>query len=154
MNHYRSSFESAHESTLEALLEIRKDLIGEKIFYGNLAYYFTARAKSKLYKANLKQKESYSSIDGMEFVDDEQIEKNIHEDQLRNLLKEALSKLCDNCQDILKQYYYEELTLKEIAVLMNKKHDAIRQEARRCRNKLKNLLGEKFYQRFSVYFEN
>lgn len=154
MFQFNSSYEDAYESSLDALFEIRKDLINDKIFYGNLAYYFTTRAKSKLYKANLKTKLPLASIEGKEFVDDASIEQSVHEDQLKQIIADALDQLCDDCRSIIKQYYYEELSFKEIALKMDKKHDAIRQEARRCRNKLRKYLGEKFYQQFSIFFDN
>ncbi len=89
----------------------------------------------------------------MEFQDEEYIERNVHQSQLRELLNSALKKLCNDCESILKQYYYDDLALNEIAETMNKKHAAIRQKARRCRDKLRGILGESFYQQFSSHFD-
>lgn len=145
MRQCSSSYDDAHEASLNALLEIRQDLINEKIFYGNLAYYFTARAKVKLFKLNSKLKKSITSLDEAdELEDDETIERDIHESEIKQLVAEGINKLCKNCKEILEQYYYEDKSFKEIAIKMQKSHSAIRQEARRCRNKLRTHLGESF----------
>jgi len=50
VRHQGAEYEDAYTSTMNALLEIRKDLILGKIEYGNLAYFFTYRAGKKLSK--------------------------------------------------------------------------------------------------------
>lgn len=149
-----SNQEDAYSATMEALLEIRKDLINEKIFYGNLGFYFTKRAKSKLYKIHLKRKKDISTVEleGIEVVDHIQIEEEMIEDELKAMVLEAFQKLCGDCQQIVRLYYYEDQSLKEIAEKLKKSHQAIRKQATRCRDKLRKHLGEKFYEQFSSYF--
>lgn len=148
-----SNQDDAYSATMEALLEIRKDLINEKIFYGNLGFYFTKRAKSKLYKIHLKRKNDISTVEleGIEVMDQKQIEDEMIEDELKALVLKAFEKLCGDCQQIIRLYYYEDQSLKEIAEKLEKSHQAIRKQATRCRDKLRNHLGEKFYQQFSSY---
>ena len=152
-NRTSCTVEQAHEATLEALIEIRKELIGDRIFYGNLGYYFTKRAKNKLYKIHQKEKDTTTPIEGMDFKDPVNFEDTIYSKQIQHSVAEALDKMCPDCQQILRLFYYEELGFKEIAKMMNKKHDAVRQEARRCRDKLRKHLGAHFYKQFSTYFK-
>ena len=142
--------DEAHEASLDALLEIRKDLIEEKIFYGNLAYYFTYRAKSKLFKMRSKKKTTFSSMEEVDIPDEEMIERNLQQEELNFQVAEAMKQLSSECRSILRQYYFEDLNLKEIAQNLGKSHDAVRQEARRCRNKLRKYLGETFYEKFQT----
>ena len=153
MYQYKASYEDAYASSIDALLEIRKDLLKGKIFYGNLAYYFTKRAKRKLYKRTLKVGEEILPLDDFELEDNQDLEENMINEELKSLLKAALNKLCDDCRGILKKYYYEELSLKEISIQMNKNHDAVRKKATRCRDKLRTYLGEDFYKQFAYYFD-
>ena len=146
-----SNYDDAYSSTIEALMEIRKDLVQGKIFYGNLDYYFTKRAKSKWYKMHLKKNpvQQAGSLEGLDFEEEEKIESEIYTRELKVLVGNALQKLCGDCKKIIRQYYYEELSLKDIANSMDKSHEAVRKQATRCRDKLRNHLGERFYQQFS-----
>lgn len=153
INHEKTSADYAHTCTIDALLEIRKDLIQNKLFYGNLGYYFTKRAKIKLYKLRVRQKESTMPIDGLQFQDEEKTESDLHQEELKNLIRDAINKLCDDCKNIIKLFYYEEKSLKKIAEQMNKSHAAIRKQTTRCRDKLRGFLGEHFYKQFASYFK-
>ena len=148
----KASTDFAYTSTMDALLEIRKDLMNNKIFYGNLAYYFTNRAKIKLYKHRIRQKESSVPIENLVIHDEGQTDSDLHQEELKNLVKEAINKLCTDCKQIIKLFYYEEKSLKKIAEQMNKSHAAIRKQTTRCRDRLRGFLGENFYNRFASYF--
>ena len=143
--------DEAHNCSMDALYEIRKDLLQDKIFYGNLAYYFTYRAKSKLYKLRIRQKQSTLPLNGLDFEEEEKTESELIQSELTALLSEAINKLCHDCKLIIKSYYYEDKSLKEIAAKMDKSHAAIRKQTTRCRDKLRKLLGERFYEQFSPY---
>lgn len=146
--------DEAHNCSMDALYEIRKDLLKDKIFYGNLAYYFTYRAKSKLYKWRVRKKESPLPLNGLDFEENEKTETELIKAELSDLLSQAMSKLCHDCTSIIKSFYYEDKSLKEIAEKMGKSHAAIRKQTTRCRDKLRNFLGENFYKQFSNYLNN
>ena len=143
--------EEAYNCSIDALYEIRKDLLLDKIFYGNLAYYFTYRAKRKLYKWRNRQKQSTLPLNGLDFEEEEKTESGLIQNELAELLSEAINKLCIDCKSIIKQYYYEEESLKEIAEKIGKSHAAIRKQITRCRDKLRKHLGKNFYKQFSSY---
>lgn len=155
MNHLifkeNANTEEAYNCSMDALYEIRKDLLQDKIFYGNLAYYFTYRAKRKLYKWRSRQKQSTLPLNGLDFEEEEKTESDLIQSELAELLSEAINRLCIDCKSIIRSYYYEEESLKEIAEKIGKSHAAIRKQITRCRDKLRKLLGEKFYKQFSSY---
>ncbi len=146
-----ASRDEAYNSSMDALYEIRKDLMQDKIFYGNLAYYFTYRAKSKLFKWRKKQKQPTLPLIDMDFEEAEKTETELIQKELVELVSAAINKLCADCKSIIKSFYYNDKSLKEIAGKMEKSHAAIRKQTTRCRDKLRKHLGEKFYEQFSHY---
>ena len=146
--------DEAHNCSMDALYEIRKDLLKDKILYGNLAYYFTYRAKSKLYKWRMKQKNTTLSLNGLDFEEEEKTESELIQAELTDLVSEAINKLCEDCTLIIKSFYYDNKSLKEIAEKMEKSHTAIRKQTTRCRDKLRKFLGENFYNQFSQYLNS
>jgi len=121
VNHRGAEYENAYNSTLEALLEIRKKLIAGKIKYGNLAFYYTRSACMKYSKikskgnSNLKVK----GIDDMDFVSDENMIQKLLTKELAELVNKALNQLGNDCRQLIQQYYYNELTWPEIAKIHN-----------------------------------
>jgi len=146
--------DEAHNCSMDALYEIRKDLLKDKIFYGNLAYYFTYRAKSKLYKWRMRQKNPTLPLNGLDFEEEEKTESELIQAELAELVSEAINKLCEDCTLIIRSFYYENKSLKEIAEKMEKSHAAIRKQTTRCRDKLRKFLGENFYTQFSHYLND
>ncbi|MCG8327305.1 MAG: sigma-70 family RNA polymerase sigma factor [Chitinophagales bacterium] len=155
MNHLifkeHANKEEAYNCSMDALYEIRKDLLQDKIFYGNLAYYFTYRAKRKLYRWRGRQKQSPLPLNGLDFEEEEKTESDLIQNELAELIAEAINRLCADCKSMIRSYYYEEESLKEIAEKIGKSHAAIRKQITRCRDKLRKLLGENFYEQFSSY---
>ena len=149
INHTSCSKEMAYDATMDALLEIRTDLTKGRIRYGNLQSYFTTRAINKFYKKEQKKKLVIVQLpETMEFYDEEEDGDELIAREFKDMVRAAVKKLCDDCSYLLKQFYFEEIKLQEIAKQMNKSHQAVRKQASRCREKLKNHIGEKFYKQF------
>ncbi|MEL6636909.1 MAG: sigma-70 family RNA polymerase sigma factor [Bacteroidota bacterium] len=146
-------YEEAYQCTMDALLEIRRDLLEERIYYGNLDFYFTKRAVGKLNKLRSRRRQQIVEVtlDGLDFAAEERIESEIAAEELRATIAEAFQKLCDDCRTILRQYYYEEQSFKAIAVQLQKSHAAIRKRATRCREQLRKYLGSALADRFSQH---
>ena len=143
------SKEEAYDSTMDALLEIRIDLTKGKIRYGNLQSYFTTRAINKYYKKQQKKKiDLVQYPPSMEFYEDEEDSDELIEREFKEIVHEAIKNLGDECSYLLRQFYFEEKKLLEIANETKKSHQAVRKQATRCREKLKKLIGEKFYKQF------
>lgn len=66
------------------------------------------------------------------------IEKIVTKDSVSN----AIMKLNNEDREIIILYYYQELTIKEIAFVLNKKENTVIQQLYRARNKLKLYLKE------------
>lgn len=141
--------EIAYDSTMDALLEIRNDLTKDRIRYGNLQSYFTTRAINKYYKKQQKKKISVVQLpETMEFYDEEEDSDELAKREFIEIVHEAIRNLSDECSHLLRQFYFEEKKMQKIADQMNKSHQAVRKQATRCREKLKSLIGEKFYKQF------
>ena len=139
----------AYDCTIDALLEIRNDLTNGKIRYGNLQSYFTTRAISKYYKKEQKNKIVLIQLpETVEFYDEKDDRDDLIENEFKEFVRAAMKKLCGDCAYLLRQFYFEETRMMEIAKQMNKSHEAVRKQATRCREKLQNLIGEKFYKQF------
>jgi len=147
------SKEVAYDCSIDALVEIRKDLLNNKIRYGNLGSYFTNRAVSKLYKRNKKNKLiTLPILEEVDFLKEREDEDALIQKELHEILNNAMNNLCDECRFILRQFYYEEKSLHEISDHLDKNYDAIRKQASRCRIKLKKYIGEKFYRQYTGFF--
>lgn len=132
----------AHESTLDALLEIREYLKKDKIQYGNLCYYFEQNARMKFSKLINRQSEKLriENIEDMDFQNSTDSSTNLLEEfqtkKMTTLVRKVLKDFCNDCLELLEQHYLEGLTFVEIAQIEDKKPNTIRQRAKRCREKL------------------
>jgi len=144
---YTCTHEEAYESTIDALYELRKDLIRNKVMYGNLASYFNRRAALVLFRKKRKSKIDTISLDfDMDFG--EEVETEIIDEDVKAIIKNAISKLGSECKLIIRQFYFQEIKLEQIAVELNKNHATVRKQISRCRDKLRNYMGQDFYVKF------
>lgn len=67
-----------------------------------------------------------------------QIEEFFKKESLTN----AIMKLNENERKLIILYYYQELPVKEIAIIVGKKENTVNQQLRRAREKLKRILKE------------
>lgn len=147
-NHYGANEDQAHTSTMDALIEIRKDLIQEKINYGNLAFYITRRARMKLFK--LKNKKSNSiktvSIDTLITRGKNQAYKIF---EIRDLVGKTFSRMCEECKKLLEKKYRDGLNYSEIVQLdfptisggeLKTKANTLAKKAERCRKEFKHII--------------
>lgn len=124
----------AYDSTMDTLLEFHRRLIAQKISYGNLRFLFTRMAK-QIYLKRKKQHIGSATVEGLELWEEE---TGPDPEELR-LLEVAWAKLCEDCRDLLKQFYYGGVSLKEIAGADARKPAAVRKQKQRCVEKLRNL---------------
>ena len=116
-NQRRATLDDAHTSTMDALLEIRKELIQEKIQYGNLAFYFTYRAGKKLFKIHEKRKKlkQREPPENMDLQDDNDFLQTLQTKEMTQMVEQALLGLGQDCLRLLQLYYYENLNWSKIA---------------------------------------
>jgi len=151
IKHRGAEYEDARTSTMNALLEIRKELIQGKVTYGNLAYFFTYRAGKKLFKLQNTAKATMKikNIDGMDFKEESHFLKTLQTKEMAAFVGQALAGLCEDCRRLYQLYYYEELSWSQIAKIyypneeernIKTKSDTLKRRAYRCRPKFKKLL--------------
>ncbi len=140
--------EQAHTCTMDALIDIRKDLIQGKINYGNLAFYITRRARMKLFK--LKNKKSNSmkmvSIDALMTKGKNQTYKIF---EIRDLIGKTFSKMCEDCKKLLERKYGDGFNYAEIVQFdfptvkgseLKTKANTLAKKAERCRKEFKHII--------------
>lgn len=140
--------DEAHEATLEALYEIRKDLLRDKITYGNLSSFFYQRSIWVLSKLRKKNRIHTTELHAKHENIIETSHDSITDLEYNQMVQIAIDQLGEECQDIIKQFYYEEIGLDEIAKSMDKSHTSVRKQISRCRNGLRNFLSKEFYHNY------
>lgn len=130
---YGLTHEQSYDASMETLLEFRKGLINNKYVYGNLNFLFTKMASQKFFKAS-KREMIYSPL--AEGIDVEVAPMVLDEDEI-SILNRAWNKLGNNCQLLLKMFYYENRKLKELADEASKTPASMRKQKERCMNALR-----------------
>lgn len=131
---YNASHENAYDTCMNTLVEFRKRLIAGKVSYGNLRFLFTQMA-GQIYLKWIKKEKLKDPILGMDFI---QIEEVVTKEDL-SILNKSWDGLCNNCQQLLKNFYYEDIPLSRLAETMGKSAVAVRKQKQRCIEKLRNL---------------
>ena len=129
-----TDYESGYSATMNALIEIRKDLVKGKIEYDNLENYFTRRAKMKLSK--IKKPPKITEQPNAEIPDQQDISLVINTKDIAEKIGQALNQLGGKCAELIKLRFYEELTWPKIAKRLHP--DAPENEIERIRNTLSN----------------
>lgn len=71
-----------------------------------------------------------------------QPEENITQEELKEKLQEALSNLTEKEQKVILLYYYEEMTLKEISLVLEVSESRVSQLHTKGLNKMKKVMGD------------
>lgn len=75
-----------------------------------------------------------------EISSDEWMEEEV--DDEAKLVAKAMSKLGENCQKLIKAFYYESASLAEIASLLDYTADFVKVKKHRCMKELKKIISE------------
>ena len=159
MNHFKDcltflikstncNYDEAYESCMDALYALRKDLIEDKVMYGNLASFFNRRAKLVFLNKKRKLKQNIISLESnQEWIDSslyEEFDYNTESESVQTeaMVKEAITSLNVKCQLIIKQFYYQNMKIEEIAQGLNKSNVATRKQISRCRDTLRSYLSK------------
>jgi DNA-directed RNA polymerase specialized sigma24 family protein len=138
---YNLQHEQAYDTTMDALLLFRKRILEDKIRYGNIRFLFTQMA-SQLYLKTINKKPvlvEESALAGLLDEEDATIDSDV-----LDALNKAWQQLCDNCMQLLKRFYYNKASLKEIAEEQQKNAAALRKQKQRCVEKLR-IHFQQFY---------
>jgi len=146
-----SSKQEAYDYTMDALLEIRKELLAGKVLYGNLGSYFVTKSINQFFRKNKKSRVEFAELmEQHKTIDNAISEKEEFNQDLKDIVAAALAKLGEECRTILKLYYYQEWSFQDIAAELGKGYDAIRKQATRCRDKFKTNLKAKSHTHFKT----
>ena len=136
-NNCSASYEDAYDVSMETLLQFRRLLLQDKIRYGNLRFLFTRMAMQLFWKWK-KAKPVSESADEMEL----EVPVEEYDEESIQLLDKAWSKLGEACQRLLKEFYYNGIQLITLARMFDKSDAAVRQEKKRCLQKLRAIYFE------------
>ncbi|MEL6866248.1 MAG: sigma-70 family RNA polymerase sigma factor [Bacteroidota bacterium] len=137
INTYRASQEDAYDACMNALLEFCKRLKAGKIQYGNLRFLFT-RMAGQIYFRWIKRQKLTEELSDFDLPEPS---PEVDEDLLETLHK-AWAQLGPPCQDVLRDFYYEGVSLNSIAERLGRSPVAIRKQKQRCMEKLRQLFAK------------
>jgi len=132
---YQASYDDAYDATMNTFLLFHKKLKAEKIKYGNLRFLFTQMAIQNYLKWVAKKDQKTKSMDGIDLAVEGDFSLNQQQDAA---LAKAWEKLCDDCQQLLKYFYYEKQPLIALAKSLNKPPASLRKQKQRCMIKLRD----------------
>ncbi len=78
-------------------------------------------------------------VDGMEYGSEESIEKGIEEAEKYQALHQLIGKLGEQCQQILKLFYWEKMKIEKIAEQLKMGSASVKNGKYRCMNQLKDF---------------
>lgn len=138
----------AYDITLETLIKFRKNLIADKIKYGNLAALFTIDARNNYLR--WIQKETKNETASIENYADDIVEEDDTTELDMNLvdnLKKALRNIGNDCFELLNWHYYLKMPLRNIAenrLLRGEEkfinESSVKTKVAECRKKLRQLM--------------
>lgn len=137
MHNYKALENDAYDATMDTLLEFRERLVDGKITYGNLRFLFTKMA-SQIYFRKMKSFKSQEIHENDILISE--IEEFDQEDLLT--LNRSWTKLGDNCKDLLKNHFYGNQKLTEIALEKGITSSTARKQKERCMNRLRLLFKQ------------
>ncbi len=125
---YKTSQESAYDVCMDGLIYLRKLLIGGKVEYGNLRALYNLISSQKY----IKYIEKSRKIQLTEKIPEVEIRQGENKEKNLALLNKAWNKLGNECQKILKGFYYNNQRLYDLAEVLGKTPAAIRKQKERC----------------------
>lgn len=132
---YKADQEDAYDATMETMLVFCNRLKAGKIRYGNIRFLFTQMAG----QTYLSWKKKAQKITNLENIDLPEVLPEKIDQETRKMLADAWGNLGKPCQQLLKDFYYEDLPSKEIAKKLDRSDAAVRKQKQRCIEKLRAI---------------
>lgn len=128
----------------ETLLVLYHNLCHKKIEIDcSLSTYLFAIAKNIWWNKNRNKKtiENFEIQDDQEFVDQKNIEEVLHDNEKSKTIAQLMESLGPSCRNTLALYYYEKMTMKQIAEALQLKNEQVaRNKKAKCLAKLKEII--------------
>jgi RNA polymerase sigma factor (sigma-70 family) len=138
VRHYKANWEDAYDASMECLLEFHRRLRNGKITYGNLRFLFT-RMAGQIYLKWIKKTSRQDPIDDQFDLAEP---PDVIDPETQEALDVAWDQLGPDCQQVLKAFYYDGTSLKELAEKLQKTPAAIRKQKQRCLEKLRYFFNQ------------
>lgn len=137
-HHDGATPEEAYDSMMEALLQLRAGIVSGRITYGNLRYLLTRMARQDFARRRRRAGRLRIVVaDGLpEGTADEAADDPFPESEF-DLLERAFRSLGNDCRSLLREFYYDRLSLRDIAEREGRAAPAVRQQKTRCVKKLR-----------------
>lgn len=138
VNKTKCSTQDAEDFFIDAILSLREKILHQKItdLKNVRGYIYTTCYNMWLNKINQEKKLDKTIIELNKVPDNEEKNESLKEENLA-LSQEALSMLGTKCQGIIKLYYFEKLSMKDIANVMDfSSPDVAKSTKSRCFKKL------------------
>jgi RNA polymerase sigma factor (sigma-70 family) len=130
----KAEYTDAYDASMDAMLNLCRRIKQGKIQYGNLRYLFT-RVACEHYRLRSK---SEIKLEPLEMTIVNKALEQLPDDTLE-LLGEALKKVKPPCQTLLRSFYFDQKSLKELAALAGRTEVALRKQKQRCLAGLRSL---------------
>ena len=145
-SYYQLSDEDLLDTYQDAFIALYENAKKGKIddLKSSITTYLFAIGKFMIFKRfkNKKNKVALDEID-ISQIDWEEIKDSDEESQI-SLLKSAIIKLGEKCQNVLRLFYFEEKKLDEIQSILNySSKDVLKAQKSRCLKQLKELIQHK-----------
>ncbi len=134
---YGAGHEDAYDASMQTLLEFHHRIRDGKIQYGNLRFLFTKMA-GQFYLKWIKKENLKTDLNEIDLPD----EPDQLDAETLTVLDKAWGRLCDNCRDLLKAFYYDKKPLAELASERDKEPAALRKQKQRCIEKLRDIFTQ------------
>ncbi|MCI5080110.1 MAG: sigma-70 family RNA polymerase sigma factor [Saprospiraceae bacterium] len=133
---YQAEWQDAYDATMDGMLKFHQRLLDGKIAYGNLRFLFTQVA-GQMYLDKLRKHKNKDSLEDS-FEKSSEEEENIDPEVMEELNK-AWDQMCPDCQRVLKAFYYDGISLNDLAEQLEKSPAATRKQKQRCMDKLRDF---------------
>ncbi len=137
--------ENAEEVAQDSFIKVFKSIKNFKgdSKFSTWLYRITYNTSLDYIKKNKKHKQNYNldEITLNQIIETENALEQLEKEEFKQLIKKCLYQLKEEDQVILTLYYFEDLSLQEIAVIINKNYNQVRTNLHRSRKKLAIILN-------------
>ena len=142
VRHLRSAYDvsepDAKDAVMNALLDFRRLLINDKVSWGNLEAYFTRIVITGYQKKRQRNPEIPTEQFSTERADDD-APPDFSKEQL-DAFAAGWKSLCEKCRAVLQGYYYDDLSMRDLALRLDRSTDSVKQDKHRCIEKLRKII--------------
>lgn len=139
INKFNAEYNLAYDISMNTLLEFRHRIIKDKVSYGNLNFLFTQMCSQRYQRSMAKNIKKVAISRGVENSIEDNSAPDLSEEMIAHLDK-AMEMMGENCQEILRKIYYENLSYNTLESIYNKKAATLRKQKERCMTYLKMLI--------------